>query len=133
MRLPHDMHPLARRAAVEAMRGFTAEFLRQLAQDLLADASIRDAVRELIFLGVVLEESGHSPEAAALFKLMESQAVLRTLDRANASWVANDTEAVNQGAKRFDRFVASPRAMRVSEGVPLRTLGAQRFAGLRLR
>jgi hypothetical protein len=132
------MHPLAKRAALEAMRGFSPQFLAGLREALVASSaeSLRDAVRELIFLGVILEEIGAVKESASLFLLVESQEIIAALDRANASRVADQDESLARGAKRFARFAGAEAVQEMRKeatAMKLKDFGARRFAGLRLR
>ena len=122
------MHPLVKQAA----RGVaTAIWRRELL--LLSGEALRDTVRELIFLGVLIHERGG--DATELFALVESEEVIRALDRANACRVLEEGDRSARATKQFTRFSGE----RVVEAVPrvsairLEELGARRFAGLKLR
>jgi hypothetical protein len=134
---PDGMHPLARRAAVEAMSGvFDAAFVRELLEDLLEldGESLRDAVRELIYLGTVLEEMERLDRSAPLFAMVESRRVIAALDRANASRLALGGESLILCARKFAKFEGAPiKADAQGEKKKLSELGPSRFAGLRLR
>jgi hypothetical protein len=123
------VHPLVKQAA----RALTPATLDRLRRELprLEGETLRDAVRSLIFLGVLLTESGR--DATPIFALVESRAILEALDRATATQLAKQHDAGDR--RSLSRFEAArePEAMRRGERIRVEDLGARRFAGLRLR
>jgi hypothetical protein len=108
----------------------------QIARELLGleGETLRDAVRALIFLGVLMEEAGQ--DASPIFALVESTPVIAALDRANATRVETEGDRAARAAKTFERFAGAElirTAKKAAAGVRIETLGARRFAGLKLR
>ena len=123
------MHRLVKQAARGAP---PAQLERELLT--LDGEQLRNAVRELIFLGVLMEEAGQ--DASPMFALVESSPVIAALDRANATRLELEADRAARDTKKFERFTGTELTRTVKKaaaGVRVEALGPRRFAGLKLR